>query len=45
MVTYFCHNLSDNYVDISDLYVGMSRIHLLENKSSKRALAQLMPKR
>ena len=33
MVTYFCHHLSDDYVDLSDLYDDLSLIHLLENKS------------
>ena len=66
MVEFFCHHLSDNYVDLSDLnvvlsdlyvdlsdlyvdlsdlYVDLSLIHLLENKSLKRVLAQLMPYR
>ena len=27
MVTYFCHHLSDNYVDFSDLYVDLSVIY------------------
>ena len=49
MVAYFCHHLSDFYVDLSDFYVDLSdlcvdlsRIHLLENESKKRFLAQLM---
>ena len=41
MVAYFCYHLSDNYVDLSDnynvdlsdLYVDLSFIHLLENES------------
>ena len=52
LVAYFCHHLSDNYVDLpdlyvvlSDLYVDFSLIHLLENESKKRVLAQLMPYR
>ena len=32
MVVYFCHHLSDIYVDLSDLYVDLSHIHVLENK-------------
>ena len=39
MVAYFCHHLSHNYVDYSDLYfflsvlyVDLSLIRLLENK-------------
>ena len=46
MVAYFCHQLSDNYVDLSDLYViyvALSDLyvdlllnHLLENKTVKR---------
>ena len=35
--------LSDLYVDLSEFYFDLSLIHLLENKSSKRAFAQLMP--
>ena len=27
-VTYFCHHLSDNYVDLLDLYVDFSVIHV-----------------
>ena len=59
MVAYFCHHLSDNFVDLPDLHVVLSDInvdsldidvdsepiHLLENKSLKRVLAQLMPYR
>ena len=35
MVAYYCHHLSDNYVDLSDLYVVVSLIYLLENESLK----------
>ena len=28
MVAYFCHHLSDNYVDFSDLYVDLSVIYV-----------------
>ena len=52
MVAYSCHHLSNNYVDLSDLYivlsnlyVDLSLIHLLEIKSEKRVIAQLMPYR
>ena len=40
MVAYLCHHLSDNYVELSDFHVV-----LLENKSLKRVLAQLLPYR
>ena len=40
MVADFCHHLSDDYIDLSylyvvlsDLYVDLSLIRLLENKS------------
>ena len=34
MVAYFSqYHLLDKYVDLSDLYVDLSLIHLLENKS------------
>ena len=47
MVAYFCHQLSDNSVDVffyvvlSNLYVVLSLIHLQENISWKRVLVQL----
>ena len=28
MVAYFCHHLSDNYVDLSDLYVDFFRYNV-----------------
>ena len=28
MVAYFCHHLSDNYVDLSDLDVALSDLHV-----------------
>ena len=28
MVAYFCHHLSDNFVDFSDLYVDLSVIYV-----------------
>ena len=28
MVVYFCHHLSDNYVDLSDFYVDLSIIYV-----------------
>ena len=33
MVAYFCHHLSDNYVDLSDYYVDLSEhyVDLSEN--------------
>ena len=34
--------LSDLYFDLSDNYIDLSPIHLLENKSLKRVLAQLI---
>ena len=37
--------LSDLYFDLLDNYVDLSPIHLLENKSLKRVLAQLVPYR
>ena len=53
MVAFFCHHLSDNYVDLSDLLpcqifmltcqIFMFIIHLLENKSKKGVLAQSIP--
>ena len=42
MVAYFCHHLYDNYIDLSDLYVDLTLIHLLKNESLNRVLAQLM---
>ena len=40
MMAYFCHHLSDNDVDLSDLYIVLSNLYidlslirLLENKS------------
>ena len=28
MVAYFCHHLSDNYVDLSDNYVDLSDLYI-----------------
>ena len=28
MVAYFCHHLSDNYVDLSDNYVDLSDLYV-----------------
>ena len=28
MVAYFCHHLSDSYVDLSDLYVDLSDLYV-----------------
>ena len=49
IVAYFCHHLSDNdfdmrdlYVFLSDLYVYLSFIRFLGNKSKTRVLAHLM---
>ena len=38
-------DLSDLYVALSDPFVNLSLIHLLENKSYKRVLGQLVPYR
>ena len=45
MVAYFCNHFSDLYVVLLNLYVDLSLIHLIENKSLKSVLAQLMPYR
>ena len=37
-----CDHVSDLYVVLSDLYVDLSLIHLLKNKSIKTCSCQLM---
>ena len=46
MVAYFCHHLSDSYVDLSDLYVVLSDLYvdlsdLYVNLSLNHLLEQL----
>ena len=50
MVAYFCHhlsdlyvNLSDIYVDLLDLFVDLSDIHVFNNSWWKRVYAQFVP--